>query len=93
MTSMSNSLQVFLIIACHHNYFSDQDQPLFSYKLKSQFKQNKKTRLREKRSLRHACKEFGLAGGMILTEDVEKIVETDGLTIRYYPLWKWLLGI
>ena len=49
---------------------------------------NKKTRLREKRSLRHACKEFGLAGGMILTEDVEKIVETDGLTIRYYPLWK-----
>ena len=55
--------------------------------------QNKKTRLREERSLRRACKEFGLAGGMILTEDVEKIIETDELTIRYYPLWKWLLGI
>ncbi len=54
---------------------------------------NKKTRLREERSLCNACKEFGLSGGMILTEDVEEIVETDGLTIRYYPLWKWLLGI
>ena len=54
---------------------------------------NKKTRLREERSLCHACKEFGLSDGMILTEDVENIIETDGLTIRYYPLWKWLLGI
>ena len=54
---------------------------------------NKKTRLREERSLCHACKEFGLSGGMILTEDVENIIETDGLMIRYYPLWKWLLGI
>ena len=54
---------------------------------------NKKTRNREERSLCHACKEFGLADGMILTEDVEEIIETDGLTIKYYPLWKWLLGI
>lgn len=54
---------------------------------------NKKTRLREERSLCHACKEFGLSDGMILTEDVENIIETDGLMIRYYPLWKWLLGI
>ncbi len=55
--------------------------------------QNKKTRLREERSLCRACEEFGLADGMILTEDVEEIVETDGVTIHYYPLWKWLLGI
>src|SRR5665648_177717 len=55
--------------------------------------QNKKTRIREERSLLHAGTELGLFHGMILTEDLEEIVETDGVVMRYYPLWKWLLGI
>ena len=54
---------------------------------------DKKTRMREERSLLQACREFGLSGGMILTEDFEETVEVDGVMMRYYPLWKWLLGI
>ncbi|MDF1557730.1 MAG: ATP-binding protein [ANME-2 cluster archaeon] len=55
--------------------------------------QNDKTRIREERSLCHACEEFGIANAMILTEDTEEIVEQNGVQISYYPLWKWLLEI
>jgi len=54
---------------------------------------NEKTHRRELRSLCHACEEFGLTGGMILTEDTEKTVEENGVTVMYYPLWKWMLGV
>lgn len=54
---------------------------------------DKKTRMREERSLCIACKEFGLLSGTILTEDLENIVKADGAIISYYPVWKWLLGI
>jgi hypothetical protein len=54
---------------------------------------NEKTRLREERSLCHACKEFGITSAMILSEINEEIVRRDGITVTYYPLWKWLLRI
>jgi hypothetical protein len=54
---------------------------------------NEKTHHRELRSLCHACEELGLMDGMILTEDAEKTIEQNGVTVLYYPLWKWMLGI
>lgn len=49
------------------------------------------TQRREERSLQHAMEELDLSGGIILTEDEEKTVETGGKTIKYVPMWKWLL--
>jgi len=32
--------------------------------------------------------EFNLSKGLILTEDNEEIIEKEGKTIEYIPLWK-----
>lgn len=50
-----------------------------------------KTRNREVRSLLKAMKEFNLKEGLIVTEDYEGKEEIDGKTIKFMPLWKWLL--
>jgi predicted AAA+ superfamily ATPase len=49
------------------------------------------TRKREENSLIRAMDEFNLSKGLILTEDNEEIIEKEGKTIEYIPLWKWLL--
>jgi len=54
---------------------------------------DEKTRKREENSLLRACKKFKLNSGMILTEDLCETVQREGLTIQYYPLWRWLSGI
>lgn len=54
---------------------------------------DEKTRKREENSLIRACKEFKLNSGMILTEMLYETVQREGLTIEYYPLWRWLSGI
>jgi len=54
---------------------------------------NEKTRKREENSLIRACKEFKLKSGMILTEDLCETVLRDGVTMEYYPLWRWLCRI
>lgn len=48
-------------------------------------------RRREERALEYAMEELDMTVGMILIEDEEKTVETDGKTIKYMPMWKWLL--
>lgn len=50
------------------------------------------TKKRELRSLFKAMKEFNLKTGMIITEDYEYEEVVDDKTIKYIPLWKWLLG-
>lgn len=47
---------------------------------------------RELSALKKAMKEFKLNKGLILTDELEGEEEADGLTIKYMPLWKWVLG-
>jgi len=49
------------------------------------------TRKREDRALRRAMEELDVDSGIILTEDEERTLEENGKTIRYMPIWKWLL--
>lgn len=49
------------------------------------------TQRREERALGYAMKELDVNNGVILTEDYEKTIEENGKTIKYLPIWKWLL--
>ncbi len=46
---------------------------------------------REERALKCAMEELDVDSGIILTEDEERTLEENGKTIRYMPMWKWLL--
>ncbi|VVB88001.1 AAA domain protein [uncultured archaeon] len=50
-----------------------------------------KTQEREERAIACAMDELGVTSGIILTEDYEKTFVKNGKTIKYIPLWKWLL--
>lgn len=50
------------------------------------------TREREVRALLKALEEFRLKEGWVVTEDREEEETINGRTIRYIPLWKWLLS-
>ncbi len=45
----------------------------------------------EERALWCAMEELDVDSGVILTEDEERTLEENGKTIRYMPIWKWLL--
>lgn len=49
------------------------------------------TKAREVNSLLEAMEEFNLKEGLIITEDYEVEEKLKGKTIKYLPLWKWLL--
>jgi len=49
------------------------------------------TRKREVKSLLRAIGEFDLEEGLVLTEDFDGREVTDGKTIVFLPLWRWLL--
>lgn len=49
------------------------------------------TKTREINGLIAAMKEFDLNSGLIITEDFEDNQAIDGLSIRFIPLWKWLI--
>ncbi len=49
------------------------------------------TQRREERALCCAMEELDVDSGVILTEDHERTLEKNGKTIRYMPIWKWLL--
>jgi predicted AAA+ superfamily ATPase len=50
------------------------------------------TKKRETRALLKAGKELKCKNLLIITEDYESEEKTKGKTIRYIPLWKWLLS-
>ena len=52
---------------------------------------NEAVQRREERALQCAMEELDVDSGVILTEDHERTLEKDGKTIRYMPIWKWLL--
>ncbi len=39
------------------------------------------------------CSEFKLIAGSVLTEDLEGEEKIGSITVKYVPLWKWLLGV
>ncbi len=47
---------------------------------------------REVRSLLTALEEFDLDRGMVISGDTREVVEVDGRSIEFIPLWEWLLG-
>lgn len=47
---------------------------------------------REIKGLLRAMKEFKLSSGMVLTEDMYEDREIDNCTIKFRPLWHWLVG-
>ncbi len=49
------------------------------------------TQRREERALCCAMEELDVDSGVILTEDHERTLEKNEKTIRYMPIWKWLL--
>lgn len=51
-----------------------------------------KTKKREIEGLVKCAKEFGLKEGLIITKDFEAAEKVQGKTIKFVPLWKWLLG-
>ncbi len=51
------------------------------------------TRRREVKALLKASGELDCEDLLVLTWDHEDVEETDGRTIRFLPLWKWLLGL
>ncbi len=51
------------------------------------------TKKREVEGLLAGCSEFKLTAGIVLTEDAEGEEKIGGITVKYVPLWKWLLGI
>ena len=52
---------------------------------------NKETKEREVKGLISAMKNFKLNKGLIITNDYESEEKVDNKTIKYIPLWKWLL--
>ncbi|MGQ4915964.1 MAG: ATP-binding protein [Candidatus Asgardarchaeia archaeon] len=52
---------------------------------------NEKTREREEKSLLKGLDEFNLESGYILTEDYSGEKKVNGKTIKYIPIWMWLL--
>jgi uncharacterized protein len=50
-----------------------------------------KTKEREVRGLLSGLKEFKLKTGIIITNDLDKEEKIEDKTIKYIPLWKWLL--
>ncbi len=50
-----------------------------------------KTREREIRSLLKASEEFALNKALVITDDEESEEKIKGTSIKYIPLWKWLL--
>jgi len=50
-----------------------------------------KTKEREIKGLVSGLKEFKLKEGIIITKDLEKEEKIDNKTIKYIPLWKWVL--
>ncbi len=53
--------------------------------------QDQHTKTREIAGLMEAMKSYGLQEGLILTEDEEYEIDSDGLKITVKPVWKWLL--
>ncbi len=49
-------------------------------------------REREIAGLLEAMNEFKLSEGTIITDDIEAIEEQGDCSIRFIPLWKWLLS-
>ncbi len=54
--------------------------------------EDEKTKSREVNALIEGMNEFKLNEGLIITEDYMGEEETCGKTIKYIPLWRWLLG-
>lgn len=52
---------------------------------------DKKTRKREVDGLVESAKLFKIKKGMIITEDCSDEMETNGIKIKFIPLWRWLL--
>lgn len=50
-----------------------------------------KTKEREVKALLSACDKFGLKEGTIVTNDLDREEKTNNKTIRFIPLWKWLI--
>lgn len=53
--------------------------------------EDKKTKERELQALLRAIQEFKLKKAFVITEDYEGEEKINGKTIKYLPLWKWLL--
>ncbi len=53
--------------------------------------EDEKTKKREIKALLNAIQEFKIEQGVIITENFEEEEKIDGKTIKYIPLWKWLL--
>jgi hypothetical protein len=53
--------------------------------------EDKKTKIREINGLTEAMNEFNLSDGLIITGDYSGEERIDDNTIKYVPLWKWLL--
>ena len=53
--------------------------------------ENLATKQRELKGLLAAMKEFNFKDGLVVTEDFEGEERIMGKTIKYIPLWKWLL--
>jgi len=54
--------------------------------------QDEETKKRELEGLKEALETYGLNEGMILTEDEEYEITSQGRRIMVQPVWKWLLG-
>lgn len=52
---------------------------------------NPKTKEREAKALLSGLTEFKLKEGIIITKDIEKEEKIENKTIKFIPLWKWLL--
>ncbi len=50
-----------------------------------------KTKEREIKGLLSGLNEFKLNKGIIITKDLEKEETIENKTIKFIPLWKWLL--
>jgi len=50
------------------------------------------TKKRETRALYSAMKDLDLDRGIVITEDMETVEETDGKQIYFIPMWKWFLN-
>lgn len=52
----------------------------------------KKTQEREIKGIIDCAKEFKINEGLIITRDYESIEKLENITIKFIPLWKWLLS-
>lgn len=55
------------------------------------FELNEENSEREIGGLLAACKHLGVDEGIMLTYDVERVMNREGIKIRVLPVWKWLL--